>query len=166
QQITIGEETFKVIPADSVEGSYETVTVGNLTYALVPIEPASTIYPQIPQTDSPVDLDPIALSQLTVGSTGELGADFWPPFFAGIFYNVITTVNLAWAILGMTIFRGSILGLAWGLLLVGVALNATADIAYDFTSIYYYDRTNPTIPLWVFGCMIISYALYVHRKSI
>jgi hypothetical protein len=85
---------------------------------------------------------------------------------AGIFYNTITTLNLALAIVGATIFRSSVLGLAWGFLLFGIALNAVGDIIYDFTAIYAYDRTNPAMDFWVFGCMIVSYALYTHRKRI
>lgn len=165
-QIIIGHQTFKLVPIESVTGDYQQILVSNVSYALVPLEPSSTIYPQLPQSNSSVDLIPLALSHLSLGEVATIDLEFWPPFLAGLFYNAITTINLAWAILGMTVFRGSLLGIAWGLLLVGIAINATADIVYDFTTIYYYDRTNPTIPLWVFGSMIISYALYIHRKTL
>jgi hypothetical protein len=169
QQVNIDGQTFKVLPADdpSVQDDYQRVTIGNDTYALVPIELASTSYPQVPETNSSIDLLPLAFSRLTLESMSQqYDAEFWPPFLAGLFYNGVTTINLSLAIVGATVFRNSVLGVAWGLLLLGIALNAVGDIIYDFTTIYSYDRTNPAIDFWVFGSMIVTYALYLHRKNI
>lgn len=169
QQVTIGGQTFKVIPESdpSVADDYQRIIVDNVTYALEPLELTTTSYPQIPQTNSSVDMVPLAISNLTLEPVQQqYDSEFWPPFLAGIFYNGITTLNLSLAIVGWTVFRNSILGVAWGLLLLGIALNAVADIIFDFTTIYSYDRTNPAMDFWVFGTMIVSYALYIHRKHL
>jgi hypothetical protein len=55
-------------------------------------------------------LIPIVISNLIVGGLVEHDATFWPPFFAGLFYNVMATVNLGWAIVAATVYRNSILG--------------------------------------------------------
>ena len=163
-EVNIDGRTFKLVPIDSLSDS-DIVTAyftyaGNL-YALVPLD--TTADPQIPLAD----LVPATISNFRI--VGEPMPDdphFWSGFLIGLYYNSATTINLAWATIGLTVFRGSLLGRAWGLLLVGIALLAAADIIFDFSSIYYYDRTNPTIPIWVFGCMIMCYALYLHRKNI
>jgi hypothetical protein len=164
--VIIGGQLFEIVKADGASSDFNQIMVGNDTFDLVPVD-SYTGYPQIPETDGPVDLVPIVFTKLTTNfETASFMPEFWPPFFAGLFYNSITTVNLALAILGMTVFRGSMLGTAWGVLLVGFILISSADIIYDFTSLYGDVRTSLAIPLWVFGCMILSYALYLHRKNI
>jgi hypothetical protein len=157
---------FELVPAGNTSNGYEQVTVNDITYDLVPVT-SYTGYPQVPETDSIIDPVPLVLTKLAISfDSSKLTSEFWPPFFAGLFYNSITTLNLAFAILGMTIFRGSMLGTAWGVLLIGFILTSSADIVFDFTSIYGDVRTSLAIPLWVFGCMVLSYALHLHRKNI
>ncbi len=164
--VNIGGQAFELVPASNSTSGYQQVTVADITYDLVPVT-SYTGYPQEPETGSLVDPIPIVFTKLNFNfDSSTITSEFWPPFVAGLFYNSITTLNLAFAILGMTIFRGSNLGVAWGILLVGFILTSSADIVYDFTSIYADVRTSMAIPLWVFGCMILSYALYLHRKNI
>lgn len=168
RQVTIGGQSFEIVPLNSIEegvDSLQHITVNGTTYALVPLQLSSTTYPQIPDTDSSVDLVPLAFSH-TIIEPNVHDSTFWPPFFAGLFYNVMTTVILGWAIIATTVYRGSILGNAWGLLLLGIGMLSIADIIYDFSTIYAYDRTNPYMAIWVFGRMIIAYALYVHMKNL
>jgi hypothetical protein len=166
QQVTIAGQTFELVPATNGTSEYRQVTVDDVTYDLVPIK-SNTGYEQVPQTDSVIDPVPIVFTNLNINfDSSKITSEFWPPFLAGLFYNSITTLNLAFAIIGMTIFRGSMLGNAWGVLLVGFILISGADIVYDFTSLYGDVRTSLAIPLWVFGSMILSYALYLHRKNI
>jgi hypothetical protein len=163
-EVNIDGRAFKLVPIDSLSNSDIVATyfsyAGNL-YALVPLD--TTANPQIPLAD----LVPATISNFTiVGEPMPGDPHFWSGFLIGLYYNSATTINLAWAIIGMTVFRNSLLGKAWGLLLVGIAVLAVADIIYDFSSIYYYDRTSPTIAIWVFGFMIMCYALYLHRKNV
>lgn len=166
-QITVGDSNFKLVPIGnpSSSDSYQHITSGDVTYDLVPLNLTSTAYPQTPVTNSSVSLIPITFLHLKIGNPILPEQQSVYPFFAGVFYNTITTFNLAWAIIGAGVYRRSILGNAWGLLLVGIGLISTADIIYDF-AISYYDRTNPDMAIWIFGNMIISYALYIHRKSL
>jgi hypothetical protein len=167
QHVTIGGQTFKVLPVDdpSVRDDFQRITVGEETFALEPIDLASIAYPSIPQSNSPVDLVPLAFERLTFAPINtQANAEFWPPFLIGIYYNTITTINLSFAIVGATIFRNSILGGAWGILLLGIALIAVADLIFDFSTIYSYDRTGPTIDFYVFGAAIVAYALLIHRR--
>jgi hypothetical protein len=80
EQVTIGGETFKPVPAGTVPGSYEQITVDGVTYDLVPTEPIAE-----QPTDSSLDLVPIVISNFIVGGLVEHDATFWPPFFAGYF---------------------------------------------------------------------------------
>lgn len=166
QEVTIGDQAFMLVPADGNSTGYQQVTVDEVTYDLVPVE-SYTGYPQVPETEGVIDPIPLVLTKLEIYfDPSNITPDFWPPFLAGLFYNSISTLNLSMAILGMTVFRGSILGTAWGVLLIGLILISAADLVFDFTSIYGDVRTSMAIPLWVFGCIILSYALYIHKKAL
>ena len=89
-----------------------------------------------------------------------------PGFYFGIFYVIATSLTFVFAIIGTQFFRGSILGAPWGMLLLGISLTTSADIAYYYTSLIEYDRSNPIIGIWVMGCMFVCYALYLHKKQI
>jgi hypothetical protein len=161
RQVTIGGETFQIVPAGSFPGSYETVRIDDVTYDLVPIGAIEQ------EPLSPIKLDPIVFSNFTFQGLNEQDPEFWNRFFAGLFYNVITTINLGWAILGATVYRGSILGNAWGLLLLGIGLISIADIMYDFETMDgTYERNGLTMPLWIFGRMLMCYGLYIHIRNL
>jgi hypothetical protein len=92
--------------------------------------------------------------------------EFIKGYVTGIFFVGGTTAVFAWAIVGAQVFRGSVLGLPWGLLLAGIGLNTIADVAYYYTQIEGYDRSNAIISLWVLGYMLVCYALYLHKKQL
>jgi len=100
----------------------------------------------------------------TAGLSPEETQQFWNAFFMGIAYVSATTLTFTYAILGAQVFRGSLLGAPWGLLLLGIGLNWFADIHYYYSSIYYFDRTNPVHGIWLASTMVICYALYKHRE--
>lgn len=130
---------------------------------LVPVEfPDVEIY----DDTSTLNLLPRVISHMRFDLMQERDDQFWNGFYAGIYFVAGTTATLAWAIIGAQVFRGSMLGVPWGLLLVGIGLTTVADVSYYYTSIYYYERENPIIAIWVLGCMIVSYALYLHKKQI
>jgi len=174
QYIEIDYTTFKLVPIeDSPSGQYQLVTVNDVTYELVPAELTTTRYEQTPRTDSIMALVPIAFTNFNIRSLDieqDLGEELTPWFMLGtilsIYYFAITTVNLSFVIVGVQVFRHTILGNAWGLLLLGISLTAVGDLIYYANAIYGYDRTYPDIAFWVFGFMIISYALYIHKKRL
>lgn len=107
---------------------------------------------------------PYIFTHMTVQLPMEQDQQFWNAFYMGIAYVAATTLTFTYAILGAQVFRGSLLGAPWGLLLLGIGLNWFADIHYYYSSIYYFDRTNPVHGIWLASTMVICYALYKHRK--
>lgn len=167
KQIKVDDTTFKLVPVNSTSGNYQHITVSDVTYELVPANLTTTRYEQIPRTDSPVNFVPITFSNSIV-SPRIFEED--PTFLLGIglqtYYYLMTTLNLSFAIMGSYIFRRSMLGNAWGMLLFGIGLTAVGDLIYYFNAVYTYDRTYPDIVFWTFGYMIICYSLYLHRKTV
>lgn len=165
------EKPPKLVPnVNSINGpsnSLQSTTIGNTTYYLVPVKySGSTIYPQIYDKNVLFKLVPIVITNMKFGQMQQHDQTFYNGFYMGVFYVAATTFTFAWAIIGFQVFRGTVLGIPWGLLLVGIGLNSIGDMSYYYTSIYSYDRTNPIIGVWVGGCMIVCYALYRHRKQI
>ena len=166
RQIVVGDTTFSVSPA-TANSQYQHMVVGNTTYDLIPINlTGSTVYPQIYDNKVRLNLVPIIFKSITFGPPVPHDQTFYNGFFTGVYYVAATTETFAWAVVGSQAFRRSILGAPWGLLLAGIGLNTIADVSYYYTSIYSYDRTNPVIGIWILGCMIVCYALYLHRKQV
>jgi hypothetical protein len=106
---------------------------------------------------------------LLLFSVGNTSADqkhdqqFWNGMFMGAAYVGATTIMFSYSLIGFRIFRNSLLGAPWGLLLIGLSLNWVGDFLYYYSSIYFYDRTSPIIGIWMASYMIVCYALYKHR---
>ena len=167
QQIKIDDTTFKLVPVNSPSSQYQHITVSDVIYELVPVNLTTTRYEQVPLTDSPINFVPITVSNIAVNPMIiEEATTFWVGIGLQIYYYLMTTLNLSFAIMGSYIFRRSMLGNAWGLLLLGIGMTAVGDIIYYFNAVHTYDRTYPDIAFWTFGYMIISYALYLHRKAV
>ena len=88
-------------------------------------------------------------------------------FFYGMIFVFAATTTLSLAILGATIFRKSILGVVWLLLVTGIAMNAIADTWYYFLEIFglYFDA-HPVTVMWHVASIIMIYALYSHKKML
>lgn len=94
----------------------------------------------------------------------EYDFDFYKEYLAGIAFVFFTTWIFSYAVVGAQVFRGTMLGNAWGLLLVGFALNTFGDVRYYFFELFgIFDRSDIATPLWVAGTMVVCYALYKHR---
>ena len=104
------------------------------------------------------------VSHLKILPMEEHGQQFYNGFFMGLVDVTATSLALSYALIGAQVFRKGILGYAWGLILIGIALNTAADIHYYYFSIFSFDRQNPVHGIWLASTMIISYALYLHRK--
>jgi len=86
-------------------------------------------------------------------------------FFMGLLYVSASAAILSLAILGAAVFRHSILGVAWGMLVIGIFLYAAADVYYYYLEeIEEFSITNPVNTLWVLSNMFMVYALYKHQK--
>ena len=88
-------------------------------------------------------------------------------FFYGMIFVSAATTTLSFSILGVTIFKKSILGISWLVLVIGISINAIADTWYYFLEIFgfYYDA-HPVTVLWHVASFIMVYALYSHRKML
>jgi len=94
----------------------------------------------------------------------DLGWDWYKEFLAGLAFVILSVFVLAYALIGFQVFRGGILGPAWGLLLAGLATKSLADIQYYYSELLgVYDRAHPMTTMWVVGIVIVAYALYKHK---
>jgi hypothetical protein len=90
---------------------------------------------------------------------------FYIEFFTGLGFVFATSLTFSFAIVAMQIFRISILGPAWGLLVLGILLNTVADLYYYLTELFGgYVRSDPVTGIWLAGTVFICYGLYMHRK--
>lgn len=113
----------------------------------------------------------VAISALMIGAFGlftiETLYDDPTIYYMSMAYVVSSAIILALAILAFTVFRHSILGIAWALLVIGIFLYSVADVWY-----YYLEETeqftikDPVNTLWVLSNSIMVYALYKHKKII
>jgi hypothetical protein len=107
---------------------------------------------------------PYIFQHMAVDSALERDQQYWNGLYMGVAYVAATTLTFTYAVIGAQVFRRSLLGAPWGLLLLGIGLNWFADIHYYYSSIYYFDRTNPVHGIWLASTMVICYALYKHRE--
>lgn len=105
------------------------------------------------------------ISQLKFQQIPDYDQTFYIEFLTGLAYVAATTLTFSFALIGFQVFRTSILGAAWGLLLLGIALNSFADVHYYYTELFGdYDRANPVHGIWMASTMVLCYALYKHRS--
>jgi len=88
-------------------------------------------------------------------------------YYVSMAYVVSSAILLALALVAFTIFRHSILGVAWTMLVIGIFLYSVADVWYyyleEIGEFSIKDRVNT---LWVLSNAIMVYALYKHKKAI
>jgi len=165
QHVEIDGTVFKLIPTSMQSTENQLITINDVTYELVLVEITTTTYEQVPLTDAPLNLIPIVLTNYSIGEPYGGDIEYWIGFVLVIFYLILIGVNLGLAIIGTRIFSKTVLGSSWGLLLFGIILTSIGDIIYWNQAIYTYDKTLD-LGFWVFGFMIISYALHLHRKRL
>jgi len=91
----------------------------------------------------------------------------WIGFFLGLVFVFLSALTFSSAIVAVQIFRNTVLGTAWGLLLLGILLNASADIYYYINENFGgYVRSEPYTAIWLAGAVFVCYGLYMHRKEI
>jgi len=89
---------------------------------------------------------------------------FFELFFTDLFVIGIS-FSVSLAILGVIVFRHSVLREAWLLLAIGIFLMMIADLWYYYMEIFEaYENSHPVNTVWMASFMIIIYALYKHHK--
>ena len=118
-------------------------------------------------TKALIAIIPIAIisvySILSLQEIGEANFDF----YYGFSYILSAAVVLSAAILGARIFRQGVLGKAWLLLVLGIAATTIGDVWYFNLETYgQYHLAHPVDLFWYAGWMVITYALFKHKKII
>ncbi len=90
--------------------------------------------------------------------------------YGGIFVLGVSVV-FALAIIGVSVFRHSVLGTVWLLLAGGIFLWTIADIWYVYTEIFYEEgeqlaTEHPINSIWIAAFVAITYSLIKHRKTL
>lgn len=166
QLITIDGTSYVTIPTTASNHGTQYVSIGDNFYNLVPSDLQTLATNQEGDKDKMLRLIPLSLTNVKFHPLLSHDQEFFNGFLMGIAYVAATSLTFAYALVGAFVFRGSILGKAWGLLLIGIGLNWVADIQYYFFSITYFDRSSPVHGIWLAGAMIVCYALYKHKKQL
>jgi len=88
-------------------------------------------------------------------------------YFMSMGYVVSSAIVLALALLAGTVFRNSVLGPAWAMLIIGIFLYSVADIWYYYLEeIEEFSITDPVNTLWIVSNAFMVYALYKHKKTL
>lgn len=86
-------------------------------------------------------------------------------YYYGLIFVGASSVTVAFAALGASVFRHSVLGKVWFLLATGVFMVTLSDVWYYYTETFgVWTITHPTTTLYVASYMIIVYALYKHQR--
>jgi hypothetical protein len=112
-------------------------------------------------------LIPVAIVSIYayLGSEGGLWYTF--DLYYGSLFVVATSTTLSFAILGMLIFRDTLLGTVWLLLALGIVIISVADVWYYYLELFdQYDEIHVVNSIWIMGYAIVAYALYKHTKII
>jgi hypothetical protein len=89
-----------------------------------------------------------------------------PRFFISLYYVVVSAISLAITIYATLIFKDSLVGKTWTLLLLGMITFTLADIVYyNLEVVNGYSLSHPVNLLWYVGYWIITYSLYKHPRS-
>ena len=116
----------------------------------------------------------IAIPIIAVSTFSLIAIDSWgiydelafDLFYSNLFVFGIS-LTLAFAVVGASIFRNSILKETWLLLAIGIFLWAVADSIYIYLeTIEQFTHNHPVNALWMIAFMVIIYALYKHHKAL
>jgi len=88
-------------------------------------------------------------------------------FFMGELYVIASAAILSLALLGAFVFRHSVLGVAWFMLVIGIFFYSFADVWYYYLEeVEEFSITHPVNTLWLVSNIFMIYALYKHKKTI
>lgn len=86
-------------------------------------------------------------------------------FYYGIIFVLGASVVFAFAVLGASIFRKGVLGVAWLLLVCGILISTVGDVWYYYLEVFEeYSNLHPVNVMWYVSDFLIIYALAKHRK--
>jgi len=99
----------------------------------------------------------------TIQDYQEINAEF----LLGLAYVILAASLLSLAIHGAIVFNQSVLSGVWVLLMIGILMYSLADLWYYYLEWFeMYTGVHAVNSLWIFGFLIILYALIKHEKTI
>lgn len=88
-------------------------------------------------------------------------------YYMGILYVSASAAILSLAVLALTVFRNSVLGVAWFMLVIGLFFYSFADVWYYYLEeIEEFSITHPVNTMWLLANIFMIYSLYKHKKTI
>ena len=110
---------------------------------------------------------PVIVIYLTVSSFPFPESEYLFDYFYGVLFAAGSAITLAFAFIGVKIFREGTLGTIWLLLVIGILTNTIGDVWYYHLEIFgEYDLLHPVNIFWYFSYWLIVYALYKHKEAI
>jgi hypothetical protein len=107
------------------------------------------------------------LATIQISAYPNYDDQFYIEFFTGLVFIFATSLTFGFAIVASQIFRTTVLGHAWGLILLGILLNTVADLYYYINELFGgYVRSDPVTGVWLAGAVFLCYGLYLHRRVI
>jgi len=101
----------------------------------------------------------ITYAVISLNQIGEANLDF----FVGLLYAVNYSILLPLAILGIIVSRKTVLGATWLLLVIGIFFSSIAFEWWIFLEFFEeFSYSHPVNTLWIFGFMVITFALVKH----
>ena len=88
-------------------------------------------------------------------------------FLLGLAYVILAASLVSLAIHGAIVFNQSVLSGVWVLLMLGILMYSLADLWYYYLEWFeLYTGVHAVNSLWIFGFLVILYALIKHEKTI
>jgi len=88
-------------------------------------------------------------------------------FYQNLLYVILSSTILGLVVVGFTLFRNSVMFVAWFLFLIGLFIDTVGTVYYYHGYTIDLDlNNNPFSILWSMSYLIMIYALYKHQKSI
>jgi hypothetical protein len=107
----------------------------------------------------------VSLSELSVEAVITNEDDAAISFFYTLIFVGGAANTTTFAILGIMVFRQSAIASAWALLAGAIFLNDVADFWYYYVEIFgLWERTHPTMSMWLLSNLLVIYSLYKHKK--
>ncbi len=116
----------------------------------------------------------IVIPIVAVGSFTMIAYDTWGEYDELLFdigysnlFIIGISITLAFAVVGASVFRHSVLKETWLLLAIGIGLWVSTDSVYFYLeTIEEFTHNHPINSGWTASFMIIIYALYKHTKTL
>lgn len=103
----------------------------------------------------------ITYAVISLNQIGEANLDF----FVGLLYAVNYSILLPLAILGIIVSRKTELAATWLLLVIGIFFSSIAFEWWIFLEFFEeFSYSHPVNTLWIFGFMVITFALVKHLR--